>query len=53
MERVDFIKMDIEGAEPKALIGAERTIREHRPQLAISVYHDLKHFASILAGLLT
>ena len=47
VERIDFIKMDIEGAEPEALIGAERTIRKHRPQLAISIYHDLRHFASI------
>lgn len=47
VERIDFIKMDIEGAEPEALIGAERTIRMHRPQLAISIYHDLRHFASI------
>jgi len=45
--RVDFIKMDIEGAEPEALKGALRTIRNCRPQLAISVYHDIEHFASI------
>jgi FkbM family methyltransferase len=54
VERIDFIKMDIEAAEPEALIGAERTIRKHRPQLAISIYHDLRHFASIprwIAGL--
>jgi len=39
--------MDIEGSEPKALIGAEKTIRKFRPQLAISIYHDLGHFASM------
>ena len=33
--------MDIEGAELKALIGAETSIRKHRPQLAISIYHDI------------
>jgi FkbM family methyltransferase len=47
IERVDLVKMDIEGAEPRALAGAEGTIRRDRPQLAISLYHDVEHFASI------
>ena len=34
-----MIKADIEGAELAMLEGAERTIRKHRPCLAISVYH--------------
>lgn len=47
LPRVDFIKMDIEGAELEALRGAEQTIRKYHPKLAISVYHDPTHFASI------
>jgi FkbM family methyltransferase len=34
-----YIKMDIEGAEEGALLGAAAVIREHRPVLAICVYH--------------
>ncbi len=34
-----FIKMDIEGAEIKALSGLEKTIKLCQPQLAICAYH--------------
>jgi FkbM family methyltransferase len=45
--RVDFIKMDIEGSELSALRGAESTIRQWRPKLAISLYHRPEDFFAI------
>jgi FkbM family methyltransferase len=38
-EKATYIKMDIEGAELESIMGAEKTIRNHKPKLAISVYH--------------
>jgi FkbM family methyltransferase len=35
-----LISMDIEGNEFNSLLGAERTIKKSRPDLAISVYHQ-------------
>ncbi len=39
LERVDFIKMDIEGSERAALAGGAQTIRRFKPRLTISVEH--------------
>ncbi len=47
IERVDFIKMDIESYEPNALIGATKTIQKFKPKLAISIYHEYDHFFEI------
>jgi len=38
-----YIKMDIEGAEPAALVGGRTIIRETSPVLAICVYHQQDH----------
>ena len=52
--RVDFIKMDIEGAEVPALKGARTTLQRFAPKLAVSVYHkpdDLRTIPELLSGL--
>ena len=46
-KRVTFIKMDIEGAEYEALIGARKLIMENRPRMAISVYHKFEDFVTL------
>jgi FkbM family methyltransferase len=47
INKIDFIKMDIEGAETNALIGATNTIKSFRPKLAIALYHSVEDFERI------
>lgn len=49
IEKVDLIliKMDIEGSEMKALLGSRKLIQEAKPDLLISVYHQMSDLWSI------
>lgn len=38
-ERITFIKMDIEGAEKDAILGAKEHIKNETPKMAICIYH--------------
>lgn len=50
--KVTFIKMDIEGAELKALEGSRNTILRCSPRLAICVYHHLMDFVDLASYIL-
>lgn len=45
--RPTHLKMDIEGAEPDALLGAVALLTGSRPRLALSVYHQPSHLWDI------
>jgi len=37
--KLDFVKMDIEGAERHALAGARQTLAQFKPRLMLDAYH--------------
>jgi FkbM family methyltransferase len=47
IEKVSFIKIDIEGAEKKALLGGLKTIKRDLPVLSIAIYHNAQDFFEI------
>ncbi len=46
-EKPNLIKMDIEGAEYNAILGAQNIIKQYKPKLQICIYHKSEHFFEI------
>jgi len=44
---ISILKMDIEGSETKALLGARKHIEENKPKMMISVYHGFDDLIGI------
>ncbi len=49
VQKLDFIKADVEGAEIDLLCGAVKTIRQFKPAIAIAVYHKPENANRIVA----
>ena len=45
--RVSYIKMDVEGEEKNAILGAEKTIAKYRPKMKIAAYHRFNDILQI------
>jgi FkbM family methyltransferase len=47
LSSVDYIKIDVEGADFQALKGMTQIIKENKPFLAVSIYHKPEHLWQI------
>ena len=47
LERIDFIKSDIEGSELEMLQGAKGVLKNHKPKLALAIYHSITDLMQI------
>ncbi len=46
-KEITYLKMDIEGAEYDAILGAKNLIEKNHPRMAISIYHSPEDFVTI------
>ena len=51
LDVLDFVKMDIEGSERRALRGAKRTLERFKPKMAICTYHRVDDI-NVLPGII-
>jgi FkbM family methyltransferase len=49
LDRVDFMKVDVEGYEPQVIQGARRTLGRFRPTVVAATYHLPEHRALLPA----
>ena len=47
INKLDFIKMDVEGWEYKVILGARNTIKRLKPKFAIPLYHNTSDLFTI------
>ncbi|MGO4293671.1 FkbM family methyltransferase [Chitinophaga sp. RAB17] len=47
--RIDYLKADIEGFEENMIRGALKTIRESKPKIAITTYHEGQDYEKLIA----
>jgi FkbM family methyltransferase len=43
LDRLDFLKIDAEGSDLAVLVGARDMLREWRPSIAVTTYHEPEH----------